>query len=46
MNRNPGRPKLLEPLARVKQSPGYVYIPLMVLAVSVLIVGLHYLFGG
>ena len=26
--------------------PGYIHIPLMVLTVSVLIVGLRYLFGG
>lgn len=28
------------------RAPGYIHIPLMVLTVCVVIVGLHYLFGG
>ena len=32
--------------SRDNRLPGYIHIPLMVLTVSVLIVGLRYLFGG
>lgn len=45
MNRNPGRPKINHPGVQAR-SWAVCYILLMTLAVSVVIKGLSYLFGG
>lgn len=47
MNRNPGRPKpFSQREVRLTPLPGYVHIPLMALAISVIIIGLSHLLGG
>ena len=46
MNRNPARPKPLEPIKRLRPDRyGWFYIPLMVFAVCVLLIGFRCLLG-